>query len=129
MARGILPAHADWQTVVSGLLLNRRSDLLVGLIVHRRRELSGSSPSRTADLQQSKSRFDQFTEQSRTVAWEVDARGLYTYASHVQRNKFTANRPDELVGRLLLSMICIPPRARGIQNGGHGGLRLQGFDL
>ncbi|MFH0996215.1 MAG: hypothetical protein V1844_12105, partial [Pseudomonadota bacterium] len=35
------------------------------------------------ELEESEARLDQLIEQSRTIAWEVDADGLYTYVSHV----------------------------------------------
>ncbi len=50
-------------------------------------------------LQESNSRFDQLAEQSRTIVWEVDADGLYTYVSQVVE-KVLGYRPDELVGKM-----------------------------
>ncbi|MCX6689251.1 MAG: DUF6448 family protein [Methanoregula sp.] len=50
-------------------------------------------------LWESEIRFDQLAEQSNTIAWEVDARGLYTYVSHVSEIVW-GYRPDELVGRM-----------------------------
>ena len=47
----------------------------------------------------SEERFNQLAEQSRTVAWEVDAEGLYTYVSHVAE-AVLGYRADELVGRM-----------------------------
>ena len=49
-------------------------------------------------LRESESRYDQLAEQGRTVAWEVDANGLYTYFSHVV-TAVLDYRPDELVGK------------------------------
>ncbi len=49
-------------------------------------------------LKESQVRFNQLAEQSRTVAWEVDTEGLYTYVSHVAETVW-GYRPDELVGR------------------------------
>jgi PAS domain S-box-containing protein/putative nucleotidyltransferase with HDIG domain len=49
-------------------------------------------------LRASKQRLDQLAEQSRAVAWEVDAEGLYTYVSHVVEQVF-GYQPDELVGK------------------------------
>jgi len=50
-------------------------------------------------LQESEARFEQLARQSATVAWEVDAQGLYTYVSHVVE-VVLGYRPDELVGRM-----------------------------
>jgi len=50
-------------------------------------------------LRKSEQRFDQLAEQSGTIAWEVDARGLYTFVSHVSETVW-GYRPDELVGRM-----------------------------
>ncbi len=49
-------------------------------------------------LRESEFRFNQLAEQSRIIAWEVDARGLYTYVSHVAETVF-GYTADELVGR------------------------------
>jgi len=44
-------------------------------------------------------RYRMVAEQSRTVFWEVDAAGLYTYVSHVAELVW-GYRPEELVGRM-----------------------------
>jgi PAS domain S-box-containing protein len=49
-------------------------------------------------LQESEERFRQVAENSGDFIWEVDAQGLYTYASrHVE--KILGYTPGELVGR------------------------------
>jgi PAS domain S-box-containing protein len=50
------------------------------------------------ELGASEARFDQLAEQSGTIVWEVDARGLYTFVSHVSEAVW-GYRPDELMGR------------------------------
>jgi PAS domain S-box-containing protein len=50
-------------------------------------------------LAASEARFAQLARQSRTVVWEVDAEGLYTYVSDVALDVF-GYRPEEMVGRL-----------------------------
>ena len=52
-----------------------------------------------AALRESERRLDEVAAQSRTWAWEVDADGLYTYASHVVRDVL-GYEPADLVGRL-----------------------------
>ena len=49
-------------------------------------------------LRESEERFRQLTEQSRTIIWEVDAEGLYTYVSPVSEAAW-GYRPEEIVGR------------------------------
>ena len=44
-------------------------------------------------------RFTQLAEHSRTIAWECDAEGLYTYVSDAA-NKVWGYSPEELVGRM-----------------------------
>ena len=50
-------------------------------------------------LFESKKRFDQLAENSRTVTWEVDPMGLFTYVSHVSEIVW-GYTPDEIVGRM-----------------------------
>ncbi len=50
-------------------------------------------------LRESNARFDQLAQQSLTWIWEVDAQGLYIYASDVVE-KVTGYRPEEIVGRM-----------------------------
>jgi PAS domain S-box-containing protein len=50
-------------------------------------------------LRESEARFAQLAAQSRTLAWEVDAEGLYTYVSDMTED-VTGYRPEELVGRM-----------------------------
>lgn len=49
-------------------------------------------------LRQSEVRFDQLATQSRTIAWEVDGQGLYTFVSNVSQ-LVLGYHPDELVGK------------------------------
>ncbi len=54
---------------------------------------------RQALLLASEERFIRLAEQSRTVVWEIDAQGLYTYFSPAVE-PILGYRPDELVGKL-----------------------------
>ncbi|MGD9780865.1 MAG: PAS domain S-box protein [Kiritimatiellia bacterium] len=49
-------------------------------------------------LRESEARFDQSAQQSRTVVWEVDAEGRFTFVSHVVESVL-GYRPEELVGQ------------------------------
>ncbi|MBV5328254.1 MAG: PAS domain S-box protein [Chlorobium sp.] len=50
-------------------------------------------------LRESNTRYDLLAEQSRTMAWEVDAMGLYTYISPLSRIVLGYS-PEELVGKM-----------------------------
>jgi PAS domain S-box-containing protein len=50
-------------------------------------------------LWKSHARFDQLAEQSRTITWEVDTKGLYTFVSRVSE-AIWGYLPAELVGRM-----------------------------
>ena len=50
-------------------------------------------------------RFEQLTEQNRTIAWEVDSAGLYTYVSPAVETVL-GYRPVELVGKKYFYDIC-----------------------
>ena len=60
---------------------------------------------RTRKLLESEARFYQLTEQSRTITWEVDDKGLYTYVSHVAK-KVLGYSPDELTGKMYFFDLC-----------------------
>jgi PAS domain S-box-containing protein len=49
-------------------------------------------------LRESEERFNQMAEQNRTIVWEVDAEGLYTFVSNAAEN-IIGYRPEELIGR------------------------------
>lgn len=51
------------------------------------------------ELRNSNNRFDQITRQSRSIAWEVDENGLYTYISNAVRDVL-GYTPDEVVKRM-----------------------------
>ena len=52
-----------------------------------------------AALRECKERYDQLAEQNRTIAWELDSTGCYTYVSHVVE-QVLGYRPEEMVGRM-----------------------------
>ena len=49
-------------------------------------------------LQKSEERFSQIVQQTRTVIWEVDISGLYTYVSPLSKNVWGYS-PEELIGK------------------------------
>ena len=50
------------------------------------------------ELRKSKERFEQVTENTEELIWEVDAQGLYTYVSPVVE-KILGYKPEEVVGK------------------------------
>ncbi|MFI5378340.1 MAG: response regulator [Tepidisphaerales bacterium] len=84
---------------LTGLVLTSSLALVVGVVLRRREELERLVFERTAALSESKLRFDQLSEHSGTVAWEMDTDGRFTYVSHVVE-RVLGYRPDDLVGRL-----------------------------
>lgn len=51
------------------------------------------------ELRDTTYRFNRIAEQSRTVTWEVDTAGLYTYVSPAAESVF-GYRPEELIGKM-----------------------------
>ena len=79
----------------SGLVL---AGLLAFLYVLLHRSDAGIAAQQRS-LVESKQRFEQISEQSRTIIWEVDAEGTYTYVSPVVE-AVLGYAPEELVGRV-----------------------------
>lgn len=50
------------------------------------------------NLRESDERLQQIINQSQTVIWEIDARGMYTFVSPVSKNVWGYN-PEELIGK------------------------------
>ena len=81
--------------LASGLVL---AGLLAFLYVLLHRSDAGIAAQQRS-LVESKQRFEQISEQSRTIIWEVDAEGTYTYVSPVVE-AVLGYAPEELVGRV-----------------------------
>ena len=114
--REILERQAIQSLVLVPLLKDNHLNGFVGFdAVHKERDWSGaevrflrvfasilvSALERAhtyAALRESNTRYDQLALQSRSVAWEVDARGLFTYLSPAVEQVW-GYRPEELVGR------------------------------
>lgn len=56
-------------------------------------------------LKESEKRLDLLAEQNRTIVWEIDKNGLYTYVSHVVE-KILGYKPDELTGKKYFYDLC-----------------------
>ncbi len=81
---------------ISGVVLLA---LVLGFIYVVLRRADISILAQQAELLTSSDRFDQLAKQSRTMAWETDAKGLYTYVSEASE-LIIGYRPDELIGRM-----------------------------
>lgn len=57
------------------------------------------------ELNENEKRFDILAEQNHVFVWEIDANGIYTYASK-SSGQVIGYRPDELVGKLKFYDIC-----------------------
>lgn len=86
------------KALLIGLSFTAAAVLIVGLILRRRSELERLVAARTDQLGQSERRFRQLAAQSRTVLWQVDDRGMYTYVSEVAGHVYGYD-PAELVGK------------------------------
>ena len=64
----------------------------------QKEELAALVDERTVALRESLERFDQLARQSRTIIWEVDAAGIYTYVSPLAEAVW-GYPPEELVGQ------------------------------
>ena len=84
---------------LAGLLLTTALAIVISMLLRRRQALENLVRERTTALRQSNARFNQLAEQSRTIAWELNAGGLYTYASHVIE-LVLGYRSEELVGKM-----------------------------
>ncbi len=72
--------------------------VVLGFIFVILRRADISLLSQQSELQASKVRFEQLAEQARTITWEVDAQGLYTFVSPVVE-QVLGYRPEDLVGK------------------------------
>jgi PAS domain S-box-containing protein len=90
-----LSRHIAVLAMVAALLL---AGLFVFLYVVLRRTDLGIL-AEEEKLRESKDRFDQLAEQSRTVSWEVDRDGLYIYVSPLIE-QVLGYRVDDLVGKM-----------------------------
>lgn len=92
------PHRAGLASALIGILFTTLAVVLVARPVHQRLHLEKLVSERTASLQQSEARYDQLARQSRIFTWEVDAEGLFTYASPSVETVL-GYRPEELIGQ------------------------------
>ncbi len=92
--------YARNRSLILGMLVGLAAMLFlivtgaIAILLRKNRELSHARNSaESVNL-----RFNQLAKQSRTVHWEVDAEGMFTYVSPVSDNVL-GYRPNELVGK------------------------------
>ena len=88
-----------WLTKFGGVIISFLLFALTRVLLNTRAEALRMAEKLTVDLRESEKRYAQLAEQSNTIAWEVDAKGLYTYVSGVSE-AVLGYRPDELVGKM-----------------------------
>jgi PAS domain S-box-containing protein len=70
-------------------------------------------------LRKSEERFQQVAESTQEWIWEVDSRGLYTYASPVVAKIF-GYRPDEIIGKKYFYDLFHPDTREQLENAAFG---------
>lgn len=85
--------------------------LIVNLLSRRRSELERLVRERTGKLGESELRFRQLCRHSRTLVWDVDEQGLFTYVNDVSEI-LLGYRPEEMAGCMRLEDLS-PNSARG----------------
>jgi len=109
-----LAAGFCWAISAAGLSVTAAMTLIIHFVARRREHLQSLVRQRTAALTKSKKLFDRLAEQSRTFTWQVDARGLFTYVSHIAE-MVIGYRPEELIGRMHLYDLHPGPVRKGFK--------------
>lgn len=97
----LIDMHATylaWLALLAGLSITLASATVTGFVVHRREDMERLVDERTFELASSMRRYDQLAQQSRTIAWETDADGLYTDISPVLEDVL-GYLPQDLIGK------------------------------
>lgn len=82
-----------------GLVFTAALAHIVGMAGRRRSELEELVRERTEELGSSEFRFRQLCRHSRTMVWDVDAQGLFSYVNEVSES-LLGYHPGEMVGRM-----------------------------
>ncbi|MDP2996131.1 MAG: PAS domain S-box protein [Bryobacterales bacterium] len=88
---------AEYQIADSCAPIHDAAGAVIGVVLVFR-DVTGECR-RREQLRESEARFDQLAAHSGTIAWEVDAQGLYTYVSPVSE-AIWGYHPDEVAGRM-----------------------------
>jgi PAS domain S-box-containing protein len=90
-------AHRRWMLAAGAIGFALVGGLLGAIIVMLRRT-DNSILARQAELRSSKRRYEQLAAEGRTIVWEVDTTGRYTYISPVVED-ILGYRPKEIIGK------------------------------
>jgi PAS domain S-box-containing protein len=91
--------NAAWLTALTGLILSIALAVVIDGIYRHRAKLEHLVNERTREVQESKDRYSELTQQSGVIVWEVDSQGLFTYVSHASESVL-GYHPDELHNRM-----------------------------
>jgi len=93
------PLRTGWLAGAMVLLVTAAVVIILRQVQRRQADLERMVAERTASLQEINRRYDQLATQNRTVAWEVDADGVFTYVSDVVEDVLGYG-PEDMVGKL-----------------------------
>lgn len=77
-------------------------------------------------LKESQLRYEQLAEASRSVAWEVDKKGMYTYISPVCEKVF-GYKPEEVIGKMYFYDLAMEEDREEIMEHGYAVLKQKGI--
>jgi PAS domain S-box-containing protein len=109
-----LPVRSDWLVALTGLGLSAAFFIKLSVLLRRREELEDLVVERACQLQIKQERYARLSEHSATVIWEVDSRGLFTYASEASTS-VVGYRPDELIDRLHFYDLHPEPKRQAVK--------------
>jgi PAS domain S-box-containing protein len=92
------PASSWWSLLIGSALTSLLS-LYLRDVRQRAEHVETMVSERTSELSEATDRVNQLAEHSRTLTWEVDADGLFTYITDVSK-QVLGYGPEELVGHL-----------------------------
>ncbi len=91
--------HEQSQAVLmAGIAISLLLAIICFLLLNTQNKAITLAAEMTRELRESEIRYNQLAEQNRTVAWEVDANGLYTYVNHVAEPVW-GYHPKEIAGK------------------------------
>ncbi len=88
-----------------GLAFTAASAVIAGLIASRRRELERLVAERTEKLIESEFRFHQLCQYGRTLVWDIDEQGFFTFVNDVSAT-LLGYLPHEMIGRIHFYDLC-----------------------
>ncbi|MGL1903270.1 MAG: response regulator [Fibrobacterales bacterium] len=92
------PKRLGLYTGVTGVGITLILIAFFALIMRRREALELEIRVRTRDLQENKERLELLAEQSRTITWEIDETGLFTFISNTVK-QVLGYSPEQVIGK------------------------------